>query len=67
MRDGTLAEVEVDERGLYPDRNIMHRQMGPPDMCDECGGRGYFEDGEGERYCVCAAGDKRRETDGGAP
>lgn len=56
--------VTLTDRNLYPDRNCMHRNMGPPELFPCCGGRGHFptEDGR-EKYCSCAAGDERKKTD----
>jgi hypothetical protein len=60
--------VKLTATGLYPDRNCMHRNMGPPELFPCCGGRGYFpggsEDSPNDRYCDCAAGRERRRTDG---
>lgn len=55
---------EVLDTGLYPNRNAMHRNMGPPELFPCCGARGYFPTEDGERYCDCAAGAERRKTDG---
>jgi len=53
---------------IYPDRNCLHRNMGPPEYyADCCGGRGYFpggtEDGPNDKYCDCEAGVERKRTD----
>ncbi len=52
---------------LYPSRNVMHRNMGPPQDYPCCGGRGYFpggsEDSPNDSYCDCRAGRERQRTD----
>lgn len=59
------ARGEVSDAGIYPDRNCMHRNMGPPELFPCCYGRGKYpvEDHPTDRYCDCAAGDERRRTD----
>lgn len=61
---GCTAEKCSAPSGLYPERNAMHKNMAPPELYPCCGGRGWFEDGRGERYCDCKAGQERRRTDG---
>ena len=52
---------------LHPDRHLGHKYMGTPDMCDHlggiCGGRGWYEDEGGDRYCDCPCGEERRRVD----
>jgi len=64
------------EPALYPDRNVMHRNMGAPEAFPCCGGRGigyelvpgteddYIPDAR-EVYCSCAAGAERRRVEAG--
>ncbi len=59
------AKLTAD--GLYPERNCMHKNMGPPEMFPCCGARGYFpggtEDAPNDLYCDCAAGEERKRVD----
>lgn len=52
---------------LYENRTALHRQMGPPESCDRCHGRGYHpspdEDDPRDVYCDCACGDERRRVE----
>lgn len=55
---------------LYPDRNLMHRYMAPPESCDRCHGRGWYpeevSDDPGdchEVYCQCPAGVERQRLE----
>ncbi len=61
--DSLPADAQPHNPRLYPDRNVMHKNMGPPQDYPCCGGRGWFEDGRGERYCDCRAGRERKRTD----
>lgn len=58
---GPSGPIEV-----YPNRDVMHRWMGPPGCCEKCGGRGWYPDEESprERYCDCPCGNERRRVDG---
>ena len=46
---------------VFPNRDIMHRFMGPADSCDQCFGRGYYpvEDEPTDKYCDCPCGKER--------
>lgn len=59
---------------LFPDRNIMHKQMGAAEDFPCCDGRGILlipEEGTEEdyipdvreRYCACEAGQKRKKLE----
>lgn len=51
---------------VYPNRDIMHKWMGPIDACQVCCGRGWYPDEESplEKYCDCPCGVERRRVDG---
>ena len=57
---------------VWPDRNIMHKWMGPADSCDECYGRGWIIEvipgpldvpDTIEKYCACPCGRERKRIE----
>jgi len=56
---------------LYPYRTGVHRNMGPPDSCDKCAGRGWHHEllagsdsyDAREVYCDCECGVERKRLE----
>lgn len=62
----SVTEADAAEVLVYPNRDIMHKWMGPPGCCPTCSGRGWYPDEETPReiYCDCPCGAERRRVDG---
>lgn len=59
----TKYGVKLTPEGLYPNRNYMHRNMGPPELFPCCGGCGWWP--RASLYCDntdCAARAERIKT-----
>lgn len=69
------ALKEALKREVYPNRSVIHKNMGPPDSCERCNGRGWYPreipnpDGSGdyydseEVYCDCPCGQERNRIE----